>query len=92
MFVFNLAVAASSLVMAWIIIVMAIKGWAVQRRMWDLRVFVESFTGHAISAFFVLRSFFVSLHQLWFGQLYRVEDNYTFGLFAALILFSSLVV
>jgi len=33
MFVFNVAVAASSLVMAWIIIVMAIKGWAVQRRM-----------------------------------------------------------
>ena len=32
MFVFNVAVAASSLVMAWIIIVMAIKGWAVQRR------------------------------------------------------------
>jgi hypothetical protein len=32
MFTFNLAVAASSLVMAWIIIVMAIKGWAVERR------------------------------------------------------------
>jgi hypothetical protein len=32
MFVFNLAVAASSLVMAWVIVVMAIKGWAVHRR------------------------------------------------------------
>jgi hypothetical protein len=32
MFVFNLAVAASSLIMAWIMIVMAIKGWAVYRR------------------------------------------------------------
>ena len=32
MFVFNLAVAFSSLVMAWVIVVMAIKGWAVYRR------------------------------------------------------------
>jgi hypothetical protein len=32
MFVFNLAVAASSLVMAYVIIVMAVKGWAVHRR------------------------------------------------------------
>jgi hypothetical protein len=32
MFVFNLSVAFSALVMAWIIIVMAIKGWAVSRR------------------------------------------------------------
>jgi hypothetical protein len=31
MFIFNLAVAASSLVMAWVIIVMAIKGWAIHR-------------------------------------------------------------
>jgi Protein YTP1-like, C-terminal len=32
MFTFNLAVATSSVVMAWIIVVMAIKGWAVERR------------------------------------------------------------
>ena len=32
MFVFNLAVAASSLIMAWVMVVMAIKGWAVHRR------------------------------------------------------------
>jgi hypothetical protein len=32
MFVFNIAVAFSSLIMAWIFIVMAIKGWSVQRR------------------------------------------------------------
>jgi Protein of unknown function (Ytp1) len=32
MFVFNLSVAFSTLVMAWIIIVMGIKGWAVHRR------------------------------------------------------------
>jgi hypothetical protein len=32
MFVFNLSVAFSALVMAWIFIVMAIKGWSVGRR------------------------------------------------------------
>jgi hypothetical protein len=32
MFVFNLAVAATSLVMAYVIVVVAVKGWAVQRR------------------------------------------------------------
>jgi hypothetical protein len=32
MFVFNLCVAFSALIMAWVFIVMAIKGWAVGRR------------------------------------------------------------
>ena len=32
MFVFNLSVAFSSLIMAWILVVMAIKGWSVGRR------------------------------------------------------------